>query len=312
MNHPAGKLTRQLLAFSRHSVLKPELLDLNRIVERLSAMLRRLIGVRIRLETRLAPNLGLIHADEPQMELVVMNLVLNARDSMPDGGCITLTTENVGADRVRLSVTDEGTGIAQEDLDRIFQPFFTTKDPGEGTGIGLATVEHAVELAGGHVDVESTLGRGSVFRILFPRASGQERRRTTAPPRELASGEGVILLVEDDDAVRSIASQALELAGYDVLGAASAEDALRLADEHDGPIDLLITDVVLPRMSGPELVRRIQTLRPGVATLLVSGYATTEFDATELTKGELEVMAKPFTPSSLTGRVRELLGLAES
>jgi len=319
----AADLTRQLLAFSRKQKSLPRILDLNGVVSNLDRMLRRLIGENITLTTSLASNLDPVEADPGQLEQVIVNLVVNARDAMPGGGEVTIETSNVVLGEpqaspalgmkpgpyVRLQVRDTGTGMDTETLSHVFEPFFTTKEPGRGTGLGLATVFGVVKQSGGNVYVESEPGRGSVFKIFLPRAEGQaepEPLRSEPSPTEVRGGE-VVLVVEDDAAVRRLACQILAKRGYAVLEAADPDRGLEIARQRAQRIDLLVSDVVMPQMSGPDLARRVAELRPGTKVLFLSGYA-----GRVVAEGGLDPNApfleKPFNPEDLLKKIREVLG----
>jgi two-component system, cell cycle sensor histidine kinase and response regulator CckA len=318
----AAALTRQILAFSRGQVGEPEPADLNEVVSDLERMLPRLIGEDVALVTVLDPALRLVHADPRQLEQVIMNLVVNARDAMPDGGRLTLETanEHVAEDDPRagpelppgwyvvLTVSDTGSGIAPEIQASIFDPFFTTKEPGRGTGLGLSTVYGIVKQSGGHIEVESAPDRGSVFRIYLPQLVAPVPRRLGMRSLEPGPrGDETILLVEDEEAVRVFASKALERQGYTVLEARHGRDALlRLAD-YAGPIQLLITDIVMPEMGGGELARRLTAERTDLRVLYMSGYADGETARRGLGVGAA-YLQKPFTSEALAKKVREVLG----
>ena len=318
----AAALTRQILAFSRGQVGEPEPADLNEVVSDLERMLPRLIGEDVALVTVLDPALRLVHADPRQLEQVIMNLVVNARDAMPDGGRLTLETanEHVAEDDPRagpelppgwyvvLTVSDTGSGIAPEIQASIFDPFFTTKEPGRGTGLGLSTVYGIVKQSGGHIEVESAPDRGSVFRIYLPQLVAPVPRRLGMRSLEPGPrGDETILLVEDEEAVRVFASKALERQGYTVLEARHGRDALlRLAD-YAGPIQLLITDIVMPEMGGGELARRLTAERTDLRVLYMSGYADGETARRGLGVGAA-YLQKPFTSDALAKKVREVLG----
>jgi signal transduction histidine kinase len=318
----ASALTRQLLAFSRRQVLQPKILDLNTVVDGMQGMLRRLISEDIGLVTQLDPDLGAVEADPSQLEQVILNLVVNARDAMTPGGTVTLRTANVelnGAPSphqagiptgsyVRLTVADTGCGMAPEMADRIFEPFFTTKGQGEGTGLGLSTVYGIVKQSGGEIRVQTKLGHGSAFEIYLPRA--QEPAQTTADrvaAQRWPSGGETILLVEDDDQVRGVVREALEAAGYGILDAPDGKAALGLAGRHEGRIDLLVTDVIMPGMSGRELAEALSALHPDVRTLYMSAYT----DQAVVYQGVLEpglvLVQKPFTLEALAHAVRATL-----
>jgi len=322
----AQDLIRQLLAFSARQVLKPVVLDLSALVDNVHKMLRRLIGEDIALTSTFAPGLGRVRADPGQMEQVLVNLAVNARDAMPAGGRLTLATANTDIEPpppgagaggpvppgryVMLQVTDTGSGMDAMTQARIFEPFFTTKARGRGTGLGLATVYGIVRQSGGHVAVESAPGAGTTFRIYLPRV--EEALTAAAPPQPppATAGSGTILLVEDERLVRVLARKVLEQAGYRVLVAEGGAQALELARGHNGVIDLLVTDVVMPEMSGREVMRRLLQERPAVRVLYMSGYS----DEAVAQHGVLDVgtsfIAKPFTPTTLAAKVREVLQAA--
>jgi PAS domain S-box-containing protein len=317
----AAGLTAQLLAFSRRQMLKPRPLDLNEVVMSLSTMLRRLIGEDIDLVTVLGPQLGPIRADPGQLEQVIVNLALNARDSMPHGGRLTIQTGTVDVNEASgrqafgvapgayatLSVTDTGVGMDAETRSHIFEPFFTTKAPGEGTGLGLATVYGIVKQSEGGISVVSEPGRGTIFTICLPRID----RMADAPaaariPAAAAAGGETVLLVEDEDDVRELVREILEGERYTVLEARDPGAALRIAERHRGPIHLLLTDVVMPQMSGRRLAEQLRPLRPEMKVVYMSGYA----DDTILRHGiaATVLVPKPFTPEGLIAKLREVLG----
>ena len=305
----AATLTRQLLAFSRQQTQQLSVVDLNLLIQDLANMLRRLIGESITLETVLGPSLAPVHADRGQLEQVIMNLVVNARDAMPSGGTVRIETANAladGRDTVRLIVADTGAGMTDETRTHLFEPFFTTKQIGEGTGFGLATVFGIVTQSGGSIAVHSTLGMGSAFQIDFPRAHGDVPRLdpVLAAPQ---GGSESILLVEDEEAVRSLARVIFSRSGYQVVGeAGSVGDALQAA-ETAGQIDLLVTDVVMPGGTGPELFRRLAEKRPWLRVLYMSGYARETILDTRQLDRHAGFLAKPFTAESLTLKIREVL-----
>ena len=312
----AATLTRQLLAFSRKQVLKPVVLDLNRVVAGTERLLRRVIREDVKLITRLEPTLQLVKADPGQLEQVIMNLAVNARDAMPEGGRLVISTDNVilngqaPADvlpgpHVRLTVEDTGCGISAEALPHIFEPFFTTKGVGKGTGLGLATVFGIVKQSGGHIEVASQIGRGTLFTIHLPAVTDGER--TPAPgaaPRELPRATETVLLVEDEEGVRNLAHRVLEQGGYQVLTAQHGRDALAVSRQHMGPIHLLLTDVIMPEMGGPELARLLMQERRSLKVLYMSGY--TDSHHTSPLPGE-NLLSKPFAPAALAQAVREAL-----
>ncbi len=317
----AGHLTRQLLAFSHRQPLVPEALDLDQVVADMHAMLHRLLGESIELVVRLAPEPAWVLADPGQLEQVLMNLALNARDAMPGGGRLVIRTEfleDPGRRRalfpslpdgryVLLTVQDSGHGIAPETLVHIFDPFFTTREPDQGTGLGLPTVYGVVRQSGGEIQVESTPGEGTTFRICLPRIDPlpQVPAPQASLPQEQHSGS--ILVVEDDPAVRRVAERILRNAGYRVQTAAHSEEALALSQEAAKGFDLLLTDLVMPRMSGLELAERLEKLSPGLRTLFVSGYTDALLPTEETWQANRAFIAKPFAADSLTRKVRELL-----
>ncbi len=315
----ATRLTAQLLAFSRRQVLQPQILDLNAVVLDMQNLLDRLVGDRVELCTALASDLPTIRADPGQMEQVILNLVVNARDAMPQGGRVTIRTHAVPASpsedaghgprvrgpRVRLIVTDRGTGIDPSARAHIFEPFFTTKEHGAGTGLGLATVYGIVSQSGGSIEVESNPGEGTSFFIDLPAAEGEVQARTAAPlPERVRGGDETILVVEDEPSVRSLLERLLAQAGYRVFSAGSGEQALRLAQDLGEGIDLIVSDVMMRGMSGPELVAVLRAQCPGLRVLMVSGLAGSE--------GEIDLhrsafLGKPFTRDELLVKVREAL-----
>ena len=320
----AAALTRQLLAFSRQQAVEPRVVSLNTVVEGLHKILRRVIGEDIELTTTLAPDLGAVRADVGQLEQVLMNLAVNARDAMPTGGRLTVETANVEHDpdyardreaaAVRqfamLAVSDTGCGMDEATKVRIFEPFFTTKEPGKGTGLGLATVYGIVKQAGGFIWVYSEPGQGTSFKIYLPEVDATAERTTAVAGARAPRGTETVLLVEDAAAVRAVTKQVLERQGYVVLEAPDGEAALRLAQQHRGPIHLLLTDVVLPRVSGRELAERLTQVRPDMKVLYASGYT----DDSVVRHGILELgtayLQKPFSPESLARKVRNVLDAA--
>jgi CheY-like chemotaxis protein len=298
-----------LLAFSRRQVLQPRVLDLNAVVSDMDMMLRRLIGEDIELLTMLDPGLGAIRADPTQLEQVIVNLAVNARDAMPGGGSVTIETANIVIDDdtvVELRLTDTGTGMTDAERQQLFEPFFTTK--AGGTGLGLATVHGIVEQTGGTIEVTSEPGMGSSFRILFPcvEALVEEPVAQVAgvKPRP---GDETILLVEDETVVRRLVAEILETSGYTVLQAADGPSALELARRHSGGISLLVTDVVMPGMSGPEVAQSVTAMRPGTLVLYMSGYTDSQIGHHGVLEPGIAFLQKPFSTDDLTRKVRALL-----
>jgi signal transduction histidine kinase/ActR/RegA family two-component response regulator len=320
----AARLTRQLLAFSRQQILQPEALDLNVAVAELEKMLRRLLPADIGLTPSLSPDLGTVTADRGQLEQVIVNLVVNARDAMPHGGQLTIGTANVDLDDtyiarqhfaspdpgryVVLSVSDTGHGMDAATQARIFEPFFTTKEKGHGTGLGLSTVYGIVKQSGGYVWLYSEVGRGTTFKIYLPRVEARTGARLAAPlAREVTGGDETVLLVEDEEAVRTIAQRILERHGYRVLAAANGADALRIEEEIAGAIDLVLTDLVMPKMGGQEMVKRLRSGRPAIKTLMMSGYTSDQSFRQRVLEEGIPFLEKPFTPGVLLAKVRAVL-----
>ena len=320
----AASLTQQILAFGRRQVLRPVSLSLNDVVDRMSGMLARVIGEHIRVVQLRVPELWTVQADQTQLEQVVMNLALNARDAMPGGGTLTIETANVtvapastehagvpAGDYAVLSVVDTGVGMPADVQARIFEPFFTTKDIGKGTGLGLATAYGIVQQSNGWMRVWSEAGRGAVFSVYLPRAHAPAPTPPIVAPTWVEPPRGgVILLTEDERAVRRVVRDALTRLGYTVLTAEDGPTALEVAARHDGPIDLLLTDVVMPGMNGAELARRMREARPDIRVLYASGYTDDAIVHEGVLMEGLFFLPKPFTPSQLAQRVREVLGAA--
>ncbi|MBI1949517.1 MAG: PAS domain S-box protein [Deltaproteobacteria bacterium] len=314
-------LTRQLLAFSRRQVLKAEPLELNRVIGDMHKMLQRILGEDIELVEALAPRLGTVKADAGQMEQVVMNLAVNARDAMPKGGKLTIATEDVDIDaefaaargdllpgpHVRVSVTDTGIGMDVKTQARIFEPFFTTKEPGKGTGLGLSTVYGIVTQSGGRVHVYSELGHGTTFSVYLPRIDAPPAAPRTALPSTRPRGVETVLVVEDDQAVRKIVRRVLENAGYKVLAAANGGEGLLLCEQHEGTIHLVLSDVVMPMMSGPDFVERARKVRPQLKALFMSGYTDDAIVRHGLLDGDVDFVNKPLSQGELLKRVREAI-----
>jgi len=328
-NRAAG-LVRQLLAFSRQQTLQPRVLDMTDILAELSHLLRRLIGETIELEMIHGRDLGAVKADQGQLEQVIINLAVNARDAMPEGGTLTIETDGAhlarsmkrkgeiipAGDYTRIRVTDTGCGIAEDELDRIFEPFYSTKEVGAGTGLGLSTVYGIVSQTGGFVEVKSRLGEGTSFAIYLPHhqaseeEAAEEQAEAAAPveaSRDL-TGMGTVLLVEDEDAVRAFGARALKNKGYNVLEANSGEAALEVLGDSGETVDLLITDVVMPRLDGPSLVRQVRESRPDMPVIFISGYAEDSFRKRLGREAGIHFLPKPFSLKDLAGKVKEVMG----
>lgn len=317
----AAGLTRQLLAFGRQQVLSPQVMDLNAAITHLSKMLRRLIGEDIDLEIREAKDLGRVRADPGQIDQVIMNLAVNARDAMPKGGKLIIESSNVQVDNtfalghfpmtpgdyVMISVSDTGVGMDGKTQARIFEPFFTTKEKGKGTGLGLATVYGIVKQSGGYIWVQSEVGRGSTFRVYLPPVKEPATVKEVKEVRSLTGGTETVLLVEDEENVRLLVRRALQAKGYTVLEAQNGKDALRVARKHHGPIHLLMTDVVMPGMGGRELSERLIRLRGELKTLYMSGYADDAVHHHGQLNPGTELLQKPFSADVLATKVREVL-----
>jgi two-component system cell cycle sensor histidine kinase/response regulator CckA len=320
----AATLVGQLLAFSRKQTMQPKVLAVREVVSELALMLRRLLREGIELKLEHGADLWPVHADEAQLSNAVINLVVNARDAMPGGGTVTIRTANETAttpmalgtaimpagDYVRIDVADTGTGIPQEIQGKIFDPFFTTKPVGQGTGLGLATVYGIVKQTGGFITLESELGKGTTFRIFLPRFRAGEAAVTQEPervgPRDV-TGQDTILLVEDEEAVRSFAARALRMRGYNVIEASGGEEALEHVRADKAPIHLVITDVVMPNMDGPTLVRAVRRIRPDMAVIFMSGYAEEAFRRNDEKAEDLHFLPKPFGLKQLAAKVKEVL-----
>ena len=317
----AAGLTRQLLAFSRKQVMQPRVIDINAVIAEVENMLRRVIGEDIELRVALDSEVARIHTDPGQLQQVLMNLVVNARDAMPKGGRLSICTSNsilshdskcvLGAAHgqyVTMTVSDSGSGMTDEVQQRIFEPFFTTKEPGSGTGLGLATVYGIVKQSEGDLCVTSEPGAGSSFAVYFPRfVSKEAERRNGAAQRGATHGTETILLVEDDSSLRALVVRILKTYGYDVLVASGGIDALALASDPEQVIDAVISDVIMPDMNGRELVEKLLETRPGLSTLLMSGYTDDEVLRRGILHGETSFLQKPFTPDQLARQVRSVL-----
>jgi two-component system cell cycle sensor histidine kinase/response regulator CckA len=317
----AAQLTRQLLAFSRKQVLEPRVIDVNTLVENMEKMLSPVLGENVKLTPALAPDLHAVRADPNQLEQVILNLAINARDAMPDGGKLTIETGNVELDAhyaaqhvsvvpgryVMLAVSDTGTGIDEQTRARIFEPFFTTKEPGKGTGLGLSTVYGIVKQSGGNIWVYSEVGRGTTFKIYFPAVDAPVDPATHAATGARFDGTETILLVEDDDQLRRFAHRALTARGYTVLQADRGAAALDLVRQHPEPIHLLLTDVVIPDMDGRSLARALRAEQPDLRVLFMSGYADKAIVHHGVLDADVAYLAKPFNTDAVARKVREVL-----
>ncbi len=321
----AATLVGQLLAFSRKQTMQNKVLALSDMTSELAQMLRRLLREGIELKLENGPDLWTVHADETQISNAIINLVVNARDAMPGGGTVTIITANdtvpqpaalgtaimPAGDYVRIEVTDTGTGISKEHLGKIFDPFFTTKPVGQGTGLGLATVYGIVKQSGGFITVDSDVGHGASFKIYLPRyrvdASAPVVEAAIVAPARDVTGQDTILLVEDEDAVRSFAARALRMRGYHVLEASGGEEALEIVKSGAQDIHLLITDVVMPNMDGPTMVRHVKGLKPGLPVIFMSGYAEEAFRRNDENASDLHFLPKPFGLKQLAAKVKEVL-----
>ncbi len=324
--HRAASLTRQLLTFSRQQVLDPKVLDLNSIVRDMEKLLRRLIGEDIKLVTELEPSIVQVRADHGQVEQVIMNLAVNARDAMPQGGQLKITTSNFHMDEsfvrhypypvstgdyLLLTVSDTGIGMDASTRARVFEPFFTTKEKGKGTGLGLSTVYGVVKQSGGYIDIASEPGAGASFMIYLPKVEGTSEK-VKQPPESQGSWKGTetILLVEDESSLRTLSRNLLESCGYAVLEAGCGEDALHLSEKHEGKIDLLLTDVVMPGISGRVLADELLRKRPETRVLYTSGYTGQTIGAHGVLAEGSFFLPKPFTREALAKKVRETLDVA--
>ncbi len=317
-------LTSQLLAYSRNQILEPEVLQINSVLEDMDGILRCVLGEDIALDLVMDSNLGWTRVDRGKLQQIVLNLAGNARDAMPQGGRLRLETLNVSVTRqapaaqhfvapgeyVALLVRDTGVGMDAETQARVFEPFFTTKEKGKGTGLGLATVYGIVKQSGGYIWAESEIGAGSVFQTLLPRVAQPAAPHMVQEVLDFSSGGETILLVEDDPAVRRMAAEALLSTGYHVLTAPSGSDALRIAAKHEVRLDLLLTDVVMPGMTGPELARQFISQFPRIRILYMSGYTDDAIEKHGVRGRTVRVLQKPFTHDTLAQSVRETLGPA--
>lgn len=317
-------LTRQLLAYSRNQILEPAVLQINSVLEDMDGILRSVLGEDVALDLLMDGNLGWTKVDPGQLQQIVLNLAANARDAMPKGGRLRLETFNVSIDSrtagakpfipsgeyVALLVRDNGAGMDAETRERIFEPFFTTKEKGKGTGLGLATVYGIVKQSGGYIWAESEPGRGSIFQTLLPRVAPPSGSGAVQEALNFRTGGETILLVEDDPAVRRTAAETLSCAGYKVLPAPSGADALQVATKQEGRVDLLLTDVVMPGMTGPELARQFSRQFSGIPILYMSGYTDDALEKHGVRGKAARVLQKPFTYESLARAVQEALGPA--
>jgi len=302
----AARLTQQLLAFSRKQVLQPEVIDLNAAVAEMAPMLRRLIGEDVLLATDLAPDLGLIEVDPGQIQQVIMNLAVNARDAMPRGGSLHIATAPAD-DRVALIVSDTGHGMDAETRRRAFEPFYTTKERGKGTGLGLATVYGIITQSGGEIDLDSAPGRGTTFTIRLPRATAGARTPGPAPAIDRAQGSETVLLVEDDPPVRNLIEAILRAFGYTVVSATTGAEALELARRSTRPMHLLISDVIMPGMNGVDLAAILTAAYPELRVLFISGYPDDAIDSHGVLAPGIAFLQKPFHPEELARKVRAIL-----
>lgn len=321
----AATLVRQLLAFSRQQILQPQVFNLNEIVQSMENLLQRLIGEDIEFSTRLDPQAEPVQVDQSQFEQVIINLAVNARDAMPDGGKLVLQTQNIELSEeyarqknitrncVLFSISDTGCGIPENIRTHIFEPFFTTKAAEQGTGLGLSIVYGIVQQSGGNIEVYSEPGKGTTFKIYLPQVSTKSRElKPTMLKPELPRGSETVLVVEDDTVIRSLVTRVLERHGYKVLEAAGVRQAVRICQTYSKPINLLITDVIMPEASGPKLARQLQELRPSLAVLYMSGYTNGIIAYHGVTDAEVSFLQKPFTPDALLYKVAQLLsGLSD-
>jgi two-component system cell cycle sensor histidine kinase/response regulator CckA len=328
----AATLVRQLLAFSRRQTLRPQVLDLGDALSDLTMLLRRLIGEKVKLDLVHGRDLWPVKVDVSQFEQVVVNLAVNARDAMPDGGKLTVRTANVtvdeaaqlthkgmpAADYVRIDISDTGTGIPADIVDKIFEPFFSTKEVGKGTGLGLSTVYGIVKQTGGFVYVDSVPGEGTSFRIFLPRhrveldtqpeaQAAKDAAAEPPKPRPDLTGQGTILLVEDEDGLRSLNARGLRSRGYSVIEAANGIEAMEALEEKDGAVDLVVSDVVMPEMDGPTLLREMRKRNPNLKIIFVSGYAEEAFDKSLPENEQFAFLPKPFALSALVEKVKETM-----
>jgi two-component system cell cycle sensor histidine kinase/response regulator CckA len=331
----AATLVRQLLAFSRRQTLRPQVLDLGDALSDLTMLLRRLIGEKVKLDLMHGRDLWPVKVDVSQFEQVIVNLAVNARDAMPEGGKLTVRTANVTseqaaqfahkgmppADYVRIDISDTGTGIAPDIVDKIFEPFFSTKEVGKGTGLGLSTVYGIVKQTGGFIYVDSEADRGSSFHIFLPRhhpeqevhpdavaANGAAREPSAeAKPRADLTGQGTILLVEDEEGLRSLNARGLRSRGYSVIEASNGIEAMEALEHQNGAVDLVVSDVVMPEMDGPTLLKTMRGRNPNLKIIFVSGYAEDAFEKSLPENQQFAFLPKPFTLTQLVAAVKETM-----
>ncbi len=313
-------VTKQLLAFGRRQILSPTIVDVNAVVQELQQVAAVMMTREVELQVDLDPKLGKVKADKTQLEQVILNLIMNARDAMPDGGSLKVQTANLDADQeftgrnptvpvgnyVTITVQDTGTGMDEQTKARMFEPFFSTKPKGIGVGLGLPTVYSIVKGAGGYISATSRLGVGTNFTVYLPRVE-PEAEPQTAKPAEAADGNETVLLVEDEHAVRELTRRFLEMRGYRVLEAANGREALRISRTHNGPIHIMVTDVVMPKMSGREVALQLASERPDMKVLYVSGHTEESIVDHGVLKEGVEFLQKPFSQQELVGRVRRIL-----
>jgi signal transduction histidine kinase len=317
----ASHLTHQLLAFARREVVQPEVVDVNDIVSDVEQLLRRTLGEHVELDSSLASNLRTVLIDPGQLEQILVNLAVNARDAMPDGGTLRIDTANIDVDEdyaasrpelspgphVRLRISDTGVGMPPETVQRAFDPFFTTKPPGQGTGLGLATVYGVIQQAGGRSQIYSEPDVGTTFTVLLPATNQVTASAEPTGNSPVRRGEETVLLVEDEQALREVTRRILAGAGYHVIVAENGTDALRVADMHKGQIDLLLSDVIMPQMPGPQLARALLERRPSVRVLLMSGFAQPILDSGGHLDAGMTFIEKPFSGPGLLAKIAQII-----
>jgi signal transduction histidine kinase/ActR/RegA family two-component response regulator len=317
----AGRLTHQLLAFARREVLRPQALDINTVVRELDPLLRRTLGEHIQVETSLSRDVWPALMDRGQLEQVLTNLTINARDAMPNGGRLVIDTENIDVDEayaagrpelkpgqyIRMRVSDTGTGMDEHTLQHVFEPFFTTKPKGHGTGLGLATVYGIIQQSHGYITIYSEIGRGTRISVLLPATAGASVDGRNAPVERGVVGTGTVLVVEDAEDLREVTERILTRNGYKVISAPDGPSAIEESRRHEGKIDLLLTDVVMPKMQGKQLADRIASTRPGIRVLFMSGYAETMLGESGILEPGVQLVGKPFTEPELLAKVAEAM-----